>query len=93
MRYMVMLTMRSDVGAPPPELIEAMDAAMGEAFASGLMIDAGGLMPTADATSSRCGPARCRGSTGRSRRRRRSWAGTPSSTSARTRRPSRGPAG
>jgi hypothetical protein len=44
MRYMVMLSMRSDVGAPPPELMEAMDAAMGEAFASGLMIDAGGLM-------------------------------------------------
>ena len=44
MRYMVMLSMRSDVGAPPPELVEAMDVAMGEAFASGLMIDAGGLM-------------------------------------------------
>ena len=44
MRYMVMLSMRSDVGAPPPALMEAMDAAMGEAFASGLMIDGGGLM-------------------------------------------------
>ncbi len=44
MRYMVMLSMQSDVGAPPPELMEAMDTAMGEAFASGLMIDAGGLM-------------------------------------------------
>jgi hypothetical protein len=44
MRYMVMLSMRSDVGAPPPALMEAMDVAMGEAFASGLMIDAGGLM-------------------------------------------------
>jgi len=44
MRYLVMLSMRSDVGAPPPELVEAMDAAMGEAFASGMMIDAGGLM-------------------------------------------------
>jgi hypothetical protein len=44
MRYLVMLSMRSDVGAPPPELMTAMDVAMGEAFASGLMIDAGGLM-------------------------------------------------
>ena len=44
MRYMVMLSMRSDVGPPPPELVEAMDVAMGEAFASGLLIDAGGLM-------------------------------------------------
>ena len=44
MRYMVMLSMRSDVGPPPPALMEAMDAAMGEAFASGLMIDGGGLM-------------------------------------------------
>jgi hypothetical protein len=50
MRYMVMLSMKSDVGAPPPELMSAMDAAMGEAFASGLMIDAGGLMPMADST-------------------------------------------
>jgi hypothetical protein len=44
MRYMVMLSMRSDVGPPPPDLVAAMDVAMGEAFASGLMIDAGGLM-------------------------------------------------
>ena len=43
MRYMVMLSMRSDVGPPPTELVEAMGVAMGEAFASGLMIDAGGL--------------------------------------------------
>jgi hypothetical protein len=50
MRYMVMLSMSSDVGAPPPELMAAMDTAMGEAFASGLMIDAGGLMPLADST-------------------------------------------
>ncbi len=44
MRYMVMLTMRSDVGPPPPELVEAMDGAMSEAVGSGLLIDAGGLM-------------------------------------------------
>ncbi|MEO6511581.1 MAG: YciI family protein [Nocardioides sp.] len=44
MRYMVMLSMRSDVGPPPTELMEAMGASMSEAFGSGLMIDAGGLM-------------------------------------------------
>jgi hypothetical protein len=44
MRYMVMLSMKSDVGPPPPDLMRAMDVATGEAFASGLMIDAGGLM-------------------------------------------------
>ena len=44
MRYMVMLTMRSDVGPPPPGLVEAMDVAMTEAVGSGLLIDAGGLM-------------------------------------------------
>ena len=44
MRYMVMLSMQSDVGPPPPGLVAAMDTAMGEAFASGLLIDAGGLM-------------------------------------------------
>ena len=44
MRYMVMLTMRSDVGPPPTELVEAMDVAMSEAVGSGLLIDAGGLM-------------------------------------------------
>ncbi len=53
MRYMVMLSMKSDVGPPPPALMEAMDAAMGEAFATGLMIDAGGLMPMADSTELR----------------------------------------
>ncbi|WP_228500187.1 YciI family protein [Nocardioides agariphilus] len=44
MRYMVMLSMRSDVGPPPPGLVSAMGTAMSEAFGSGLMIDAGGLM-------------------------------------------------
>jgi len=50
MRYLVMLSMSSDVGAPPRELMQAMGEAMAEAFASGLMIDAGGLMPLADST-------------------------------------------
>jgi hypothetical protein len=53
MRYMVMLSMKSDVGAPPPEMTETMDTAMAEAFASGLMIDGGGLMPMADSTQLR----------------------------------------
>ena len=29
MRYMVMLSMQSDVGPPPTELVEAMDVAHG----------------------------------------------------------------
>ena len=88
MRYMVMLSMRSDVGPPTPELMEAMDVSMGESFASGLLIDAGGLMGD-HATTFTLRTVLWTGSTGRSRRRRRSWAGTPCSTSARTRRPSR----
>jgi hypothetical protein len=44
MRYLVMLSMRSDVGPPPTELVEAMDVALTEAVGSGMLIDAGGLM-------------------------------------------------
>lgn len=43
MRYLVMLSRRPDVGPPPEGLVTAMDAALGEAFASGIVIDAGGL--------------------------------------------------
>jgi hypothetical protein len=50
MRYMVMLRMAEDVGEPPPTLVEAMDVSMREAFASGWMLDAGGLGPSAAAT-------------------------------------------
>jgi hypothetical protein len=50
MRYMVLLNMRPDVGPPPQELIDAMGVAMGEGFASGLMIDAGGLGIGPDST-------------------------------------------
>jgi len=53
MRYMVMVSMREDVGTPPPQLVEAMGAAMSEAFASGSMIDSGGLHPTAASTQFR----------------------------------------
>jgi hypothetical protein len=49
-RYMVLLTMPSDIGAPPPALSEAMGAALSEAFAAGSVIDAGGLGPMSDAT-------------------------------------------
>ena len=43
MRYMVFVKMAQDVGEPPPALFEAMDAEMGQAFADGSMILAGGL--------------------------------------------------
>ncbi|MGH3334168.1 MAG: hypothetical protein ACRDPJ_22965, partial [Nocardioidaceae bacterium] len=47
MRYMVFVKMAEDIGDPPPELVEAMGREMGQAFADGSMIDAGGLYPTA----------------------------------------------
>ncbi len=50
MRYMVTLTMREDVGPPPAALMEAMGGAMQEAFASGSIVDAGGLWPLAEST-------------------------------------------
>ena len=46
MRYMVFVKMAEDVGAPPAELVETMGKEMEEAFASGWMVDAGGLYPT-----------------------------------------------
>jgi hypothetical protein len=45
MRYMVFVKMAPDVGAPPPALVQAMGQALGEAFAAGSVIDAGGLSP------------------------------------------------
>lgn len=53
MRYMVFVKMAEDVGEPPAELVEAMGREMGEAFASGLLVDAGGLYPTAQSTEIR----------------------------------------
>jgi hypothetical protein len=50
MRYMVLLKMAQDAGAPPPRLVEAMGSAMQEAFANGLIIDAGGLAPMVEST-------------------------------------------
>jgi hypothetical protein len=53
MRYMVFVKMAEDVGEPPAELVEAMGREMGEAFAAGLLVDAGGLYPTAQSTEIR----------------------------------------
>jgi hypothetical protein len=43
MRYMAFVKMAPDAGDPPAELVEAMGAEMGRAFADGSMISAGGL--------------------------------------------------
>jgi hypothetical protein len=53
MRYMVFVKMAEDVGDAPAELVEAMGREMGQAFADGSMIDAGGLYPTAQRTEIR----------------------------------------
>ena len=53
MRYMVFVKMAEDVGDAPVELQEAMGREMADAFASGLMVDAGGLYPPAQSTEIR----------------------------------------
>ena len=53
MRYLVFVKMREDVGDAPAELQEVMGREMAESFASGSMIDAGGLYPTAQSTEFR----------------------------------------
>jgi hypothetical protein len=53
MRYMVFVKMAEDVGDPPAELVEVMGREMGQAFADGSMIDAGGLYPTDQSTEIR----------------------------------------
>jgi hypothetical protein len=53
MKYMVLLKMDENAGTPPAELVSAMGDAMQQAFASGLIIDAGGLAPTAHSTEVR----------------------------------------
>jgi len=53
MRYITFVKMAEDIGAPPPELVEAMGKELGEAFASGSMLDAGGLSGMADSTAIR----------------------------------------
>lgn len=53
MRYMVFVKMAEDVGEPPAALVEAMGSEMGQAFAEGWMVDAGGLYPPAQSTEIR----------------------------------------
>lgn len=53
MRYIVFVKMAEDVGDAPQELQEAMGAALQQAFADGVMLDAGGLWPTAQSTEIR----------------------------------------
>lgn len=50
MRYMIMLKMRDDVGPPTNELMEAMGSQMEELFKSGVMVDAGALLPSSATT-------------------------------------------
>jgi len=53
MRYMVFVKMPEDVGEPTAALVEAMGEEMQKAFASGLMVDAGGLYPPSQSTELR----------------------------------------
>jgi hypothetical protein len=53
MRYMVFVKMAEDVGPAPQALFEVMGREMAEAFASGMMRDAGGLSGTNDRTEVR----------------------------------------
>lgn len=53
MRYIAFVKMAEDVGDAPAELQEVMGREMAEAFASGSIIDAGGLYPTAQSTEFR----------------------------------------
>jgi hypothetical protein len=53
MRYITFVKMAENVGNPPQALVDAMGAALGEAFASGSMLDAGGLSGMADSTEIR----------------------------------------
>ena len=53
MRYITFVKMAEDVGDPPQDLVEAMGKALAEAFASGSVLDAGGLSGMADSTEIR----------------------------------------
>ncbi len=50
MRYMMFVKMREDVGEPPEALGAAVRAEMADLFASGAMVDAGGLAPSPQST-------------------------------------------
>ena len=53
MRYIAFVKMAENVGNPPPGLVEAMGRELGDAFASGSILDAGGLSGMADSTEVR----------------------------------------
>jgi len=51
MRYMMFIKMAEDHPMPPPQaLMDAMDRHMEQGFASGVLVDTGGLSATADST-------------------------------------------
>jgi hypothetical protein len=51
MRFMGFVKMEEGIGAPPRELIEAMDVFIGESVAAGQFLDGGGLYGTEDAVN------------------------------------------
>jgi len=53
MHYMVFVKMADDVGDPPAELVEAMGSEMTQGFASGTLVQAGGLYATSYRTEFR----------------------------------------
>ena len=53
MRFLVFVKMAEDVGDAPAELQEVMGRELGQAFADGSIVDAGGLWPTAQSTEIR----------------------------------------
>ncbi|HYF73447.1 MAG TPA: YciI family protein [Nocardioides sp.] len=53
MRFITFVKMAENVGNPPPALVEAMGRELGDAFASGSILDAGGLSGMADSTEIR----------------------------------------
>src|SRR5215213_9374216 len=46
MRFMVMIKAGEQVGPPPAELMDVMNKRMSELMGSGVMLDAGGLLPS-----------------------------------------------
>lgn len=50
MRYITFVRMAEEIGDPPPALVEAMGKEMGQAFADGTMLEAGGLSGMRDST-------------------------------------------
>jgi hypothetical protein len=53
MRFLVFVKMAEDVGDAPAQLQEVMGRELGQAFADGSIVDAGGLWPTAQSTEIR----------------------------------------